>query len=169
MGVNQQYKRPAEIRKICTASIRRKPVPTDRTSIGDDQQGFTICDVLSCVPDDTGGWRASTSSSHSSPRVNILRQGKTSTISHSKSGIDSLYLLQSGCVVAFVSALLPSGSVISGEPIPTSTSSNCGIVPNLRNICPIAYFSTRNRWACREEEILTVEVAVQTVLSAHWR
>ena len=76
------------------------------------------------------------SSNQFSPRINISLEGKTSKISHSKSGTMSLYLLQSCCCVFLsVDGGIPSSPAVSpGTPRPTATSSNVGSFSNFLNI-----------------------------------
>ena len=96
------------------------------------------------------------SSSHCSPRVNMSRSGNTSVMSHTKPSVDRVYRRQR--------VFLPSLN-----PTPQSRSANCGGACILRNICPIANFSSRKSRSHKGVVIVTSLVAMQAVFSSQTR
>ena len=107
-------------------------------------------------------------SSQRVPSINICREGKTSRMSHSKSGMESLYFLHS-CWRRLSLPLFSDRKSPAAGPRPTDTSSNDGTFSSRANIWPIAYLSTRNRCAYSGDVMRTWEVAVQTIFPEHCR
>jgi hypothetical protein len=96
------------------------------------------------------------SSSHRSPRLNMSRSGNTSVISHTKPSVDRVYRRQR--------VFLPSPN-----PTPQSRSANWGGVCILRNVCPIANFSSRKSRSHKGAVIVTSLVAMQAVFPSQTR
>lgn len=117
-------------------------------------------------------WSSGLLSNQYVPRINISRAGKTSKISHSKSGMRSLYFLHSCWYRSSLCMPPPCGIGSEGlssstGPRPTDESSNEGTFSIRANIWPIAYFSTRNKRAHSGDVMRTCEVAMQTFLPEH--
>ena len=96
------------------------------------------------------------SSSHRSPRLNMSRSGNISVISHTKPSVDRVYRRQR--------VIFPSSN-----PTPQSRSANWGSVCILRNICPIANFSSRKSRSHKGAVIVTSLVAMQAVFPSQTR
>lgn len=109
------------------------------------------------------------STSQVSPNTNISLEGNTSRISHSKSGIESLYFLHNSWSLLLSPTLPGFPSSSSAVLNPVANKSNAGTFSRRLNIWPMAYFSSRKRRAHSGDVIRTQEVAVHTTLPAHLR